>query len=102
MEIKTSDVIIPFNPQYLPKHAFLILQEAGSQGAGSWCLRSRNFSLLIRIHCLLQMTQGDLSTSLHEIENNWLKVGSNRAGRSLMLVQYQTKQYRSSKRVYCD
>ena len=46
MEVKTSDVIIPFYPQYLPKHAPLILQEAGCQRAGCCCLRTLQFSLL--------------------------------------------------------
>ena len=51
MEVKTSDVIITFNPQYLPKHAALILQGGGSQRGGSqrggsrW-LRTPQFSLL--------------------------------------------------------
>ena len=39
-------VIIPFHPQYLPRHAPLILQGAGSQGAGSRWGRTPNFSLL--------------------------------------------------------
>ena len=39
-------VIIPFNPQYLPKHAPLILQGGRSQRGGSWWLRTAQFSLL--------------------------------------------------------
>ena len=46
MEVKTSDVIIPFHPQYLPKHVSLILQGGGCQRGGCRCLRTLHFSLL--------------------------------------------------------
>ena len=39
-------VIIPFNPQYLPKHVPLILQGAGCQRAGCQWLKTLNFPLL--------------------------------------------------------
>ena len=46
MEVKTSDVIIPFNPQYLPKHAPLILHGGGIQSGGIRCLKTYPFPLL--------------------------------------------------------
>ena len=36
----------PFNPWYLPKHAPLILQGAGSLRAGCWCPKTPKFTLL--------------------------------------------------------
>ena len=46
MKVKTSDVIIPFDPQYLPRHASLILQGAGCQRAGCRCPNIGIFTLL--------------------------------------------------------
>ena len=40
-------VIIPFHPQYLPKHAPLILQSGGIQSRGVDCLRTPKFTLLL-------------------------------------------------------
>ena len=40
-------VIIPFHPQYLPRHAPLILQGAGCQRAGCRWGRTPQFSLLL-------------------------------------------------------
>ena len=42
-------VIIPFNPQYLPKHAPLILQGVEIQRGGIWWLRTLKFPLLLSI-----------------------------------------------------
>ena len=39
-------VIIPFDPQHLPKHALLILQGAGIKRAGIRCPETYNFTLL--------------------------------------------------------
>ena len=39
-------VIIPFHPQYLPKHVSLILQGGRCQIGGCRCPRTYNFSLL--------------------------------------------------------
>ena len=39
-------VIIPFNPQCLPKHAPLLLQGGGIQRGGIGCLRTAKFTLL--------------------------------------------------------
>ena len=47
MEVKTTDVIIPFHPQYLPKHAPLTLQGEGGQRGGSWWPKTIIFSLLM-------------------------------------------------------
>ena len=49
MEVKTSDVIIPLHPHYLPRHAPLILQRAGIQRAGIRWPKTYNFSLLSEI-----------------------------------------------------
>ena len=43
-------VIIPFDPQHLPKHAPLILQGAGCKRAGCLCLETLKFTLLISLH----------------------------------------------------
>ena len=42
-------VIIPFNPQYLPKHAPLILQSGGIQSGRIGWLRTPKFTLLTEI-----------------------------------------------------
>ena len=46
MEVKTSDVIIPFNSQYLPKHVPLKLQSGGIQSGGIRCPETPQFTLL--------------------------------------------------------
>ena len=46
MEVKPFQFIIPFNPQYLPKHAPDILQSGGCQSGGCWWGRTHHFSLL--------------------------------------------------------
>ena len=43
-------VIIPFHPQYLPRHAPLILQSGGSRGGGSRWGITPKFSLLTQTH----------------------------------------------------
>ena len=47
MEVKTSDVIIPFHLQYLPKYVSLISQGGGSQSGGSWWPETYPFPLLL-------------------------------------------------------
>ena len=42
-------VIVPFNPQYLPKHSPLILQGGGIQSGRIWWLRTHHFSLHISL-----------------------------------------------------
>ena len=47
MEVKTSVVIIPSHPQYLPKHVSLISQGGGSKVEGSVEAEHFNFLYLI-------------------------------------------------------
>ena len=46
MEVKPFPFIIPFHPQYLPRHAPLILQGVGIQGGGIRWPKTLIFSLL--------------------------------------------------------
>ena len=47
MEVKPFPFIIPFHPQYLSKHAPLILQGGGIQRGVIRCSRTLKFSLLV-------------------------------------------------------
>ena len=58
-------VIIPFHPQYLPRHAPLILQGAGCQRAGCWWLRIGIFTLL-----LIPPTTPTISKRTHAIPSS--------------------------------
>ena len=74
-------LIIPFHPQYLPRHAPLILQGAGCQRAGCRWLRIGIFTLLsVKFWCLFCACQwsDEFSTTLlywskdnNELIINW-------------------------------
>ena len=52
-------VIIPFDPQHLPKHALLILQGAGCKRTECWWLETHPFPLLIQIFYEIEMNDDD-------------------------------------------
>ena len=71
MEVKTSDVIIPFHPQYLPKHALLILQGGGSQRGESRCPKTHHFPLLMRSYDGAEICELVGLYILHKLETNF-------------------------------